>query len=83
MTKQNIIEKTVHIINLLPKEKAEEIFDFADFLMKKQEEQNLVQQMGYIVAESSSFEFLKNEEDLYTENDLKEIFNDQGWYCSG
>ncbi len=73
MTKQNIIEKTVHIINLLPQEKAVDIYDFADFLMKKQEEQNLVQQMGYIVAESSSFEFLKNEEDLYTENDVVNI----------
>lgn len=70
MTKQNIIEKTVNIINRLPQEKAEEIFDFADFLMKKQEEQNLVQQIGYIVAESSSFEFLRNEEELYSEEDI-------------
>jgi hypothetical protein len=35
MTKQKIIDKTLEAINQLPTDKAEEISDFADFVLKK------------------------------------------------
>ena len=35
MTKELIIEKTLKAINQLPNEKAVEISDFADFIIKK------------------------------------------------
>jgi len=38
MTKEAIIEKTVKTLNILPNEKAEEIADFADYIMKKYED---------------------------------------------
>jgi hypothetical protein len=76
MTKQTIIERTVKVINQLPEDKAEEISDFADFLIKRYEEQVLIKDIQNIISESNSFDFLNNEEDLYSENDLKEKFND-------
>jgi antirestriction protein len=76
MTKQTIIERTVKIINQLPEDKAEEIFDFADFLVKRHEEQGLIKDIQNILSDSHSFEFLNNEEDLYSETDLKEVYND-------
>ena len=76
MTKQTIIERTVKIINQLPEEKAAEISDFADFLIKRYEEQSLIKDIQIILSENVSFSFLDNEEDLYSENDLKEKFND-------
>ena len=76
MTKQTIIERTVKIINQLPEEKAAEISDFADFLIKRYEEQSLIKDIQIILSENDSFSFLDNEEDLYSENDLKEKFND-------
>ena len=76
MTKQTIIERTVKVINQLPEDKAEEISDFADFLIKRYEEQGLIKDIQNIISESNSFDFLNNEEDLYSENDLKEKFND-------
>ena len=76
MTKQTIIKRTVEIINQLPEDKAVEISDFADFLIKRYEEQVLVRDIQHIISESHSFDFLKNEEDLYSESDLKEIYND-------
>ncbi len=76
MTKQTIIEKTIKIINQLPVEKAVEISDFADYIIKRYEAQALVQDIQNMLADSNSFDFLNNEEDLYTEKDLKEKYND-------
>jgi len=73
MTKQAIIEHTIDVINQLPDDKAVEIADFADLLIRRQDEAHLnidVQQL----ASGQSFDFLKDEEDLYTESDLKEVY---------
>ena len=75
MTKQIIIERTVKAINLLPEDKAEEISDFADFIIKRYEEHQLIKGIQKITAESRIFSFLENEEDLYTLADLKEVYN--------
>jgi hypothetical protein len=75
MTRQLIIERTIKAINLLPEDKAEEISDFADFVMKRYEEHSLAEGIKQLISNSSSFDFLKNEEDLYSEADLKELYN--------
>ena len=71
-----IIEQTINIINQLPENKAEEISDFADFLIKKYRDQELTQEIQHAVSESISFDFLRTEEDLYAESDLKEKYHD-------
>jgi hypothetical protein len=74
MTKQAIIEHTIEVINQLPDDKAAEIADFADFLIRKQDElffNKDVQQL----ASAQSFDFLKDEEDLYTISDLKKVYD--------
>ena len=76
MTKQTIIERTVKVINQLPEEKAIEISDFADFIIKRYEEQGLITGIQSVLSDSNSFEFLNKEEELYSEKDLKEIYND-------
>ncbi len=73
MTKQLIIEKTIKAINLLPEDKASEISDFADFISKHYEEHCLVQGIQQLSSNSEVFNFLKLEEDLYSEADLKEV----------
>jgi len=75
MTRKAIIEKTVKAINLLPQAKAEEISVFADFLMKRHEEDKLTNGIQHLTSQSEAFEFLSNEEELYTTEDLKEIYN--------
>ncbi len=75
MTKQTIIERTVKIINQLPEDKAEEISNFAAFLVKRYEEERLTQDIQKIISDSHAFDFLANEEDLYSETDLKEVYN--------
>ncbi|MGI4874145.1 MAG: hypothetical protein ACRYFX_23540 [Janthinobacterium lividum] len=75
VSKQAIITRTINAINLLPAEKAEEISDFADFLSKRYEEQQLAHGIQQLASESQAFAFLHAEEDLYTEADLKEVYN--------
>jgi uncharacterized membrane-anchored protein YjiN (DUF445 family) len=66
LTRQGIIERTLRAINQLPEEKAEEISTFAEFIMKQYEEHHLTNSLQNIISESSAFDFLTEEEDLYT-----------------
>jgi hypothetical protein len=78
MTRKLIIERTVRAINQLPENKAEEISDFADFVAKRYEECRLTEGIQQLTLESQTFEFLKNEDELYSEADLKEVYNGKG-----
>ncbi|HTK20806.1 MAG TPA: hypothetical protein VL442_14875 [Mucilaginibacter sp.] len=71
MTKEAIIEKTLKTLNVLPTEKAEEIADFADFVLKKHEEHILQKGIYKIVEGSDTFNFLNEEEVLYSKKDIK------------
>ena len=75
MTRQLIIERTIKAINQLPEDKAEEISDFADFIMKRFEDHSLTEGIKKLTSNSQVFDFLKNEEDIYTESDLKVLYN--------
>jgi hypothetical protein len=77
MNKQSIIERTLKAISQLPENKAEEISVFADFLMKQYEEQKLTEGVQKLATNSRAFNFLNDEEDIYTEDDLKEVYNAQ------
>jgi hypothetical protein len=58
MTKQSIIERTLEAINRLPVNKAEEISDFADFVIKRFEDQRLTEELKHVISNSKTFEFL-------------------------
>ncbi|MDP1843412.1 MAG: hypothetical protein Q8K64_08330 [Sediminibacterium sp.] len=75
MTRQIIIERTLKAINQLPDDKAAEISDFADFVFKRFEEQELANGIQKMVSDGKSFDFLKNEDDIYSISDLKEVYN--------
>jgi len=74
MTKEAIIEKTVKTLNILPSEKAEEIADFADFILKKHEEYILQKGMYKLAEDSEAFNFLNEEEVLYSVKDIKKKY---------
>jgi hypothetical protein len=71
MTKEAIIEKTVKTLNILPSEKAEEVADFADFILKKHEEYILQKGIYKLTEDSETFNFLNEEEVLYSVKDVK------------
>jgi hypothetical protein len=74
MIREAIIERTIQIINQLPEDKALEIADFADFIIKKYEEQLLTDNIQKVVVESEAFNFLNEEDSIYSVSDLKERF---------
>lgn len=78
MRRQSIINRTLKVLNQLPEEKAEEISTFAEFVMKQYEEHQLAQGLVVLAEDSKTFGFLEQEEDLYSESDLKEVFNEKG-----
>ena len=75
MTRQIIIERTLKAINQLPEDKAEEISDFADFVIKKFEDNRITESIQQLASKSQVFDFLNDEEDLYSSNDLKVKYN--------
>jgi hypothetical protein len=75
MTRQAIIEKTIKAINQLPEDKAEEISDFADFVIMKFEEARITESIQQLAAKSQVFDFLNEEEDHYSSTDLKVKYN--------
>jgi len=75
MTRQAIIERTIKALNQLPEDKAEEISDFVDFVSKRYEEQQLVQGIQSLTSNSAAFQFLNDEEEIYSVADLKQVYN--------
>ena len=71
MDKQILIKKTITNIQRLPATKVKEVNDYVEFLLNKIDDQLMTQGIQEIVSSSKSFDFLNNEPDLYSINDLK------------
>lgn len=76
MTKQMIIERILNSINKMPNEKAEEIADYAEVVLRRFKKQEFPKDIEQKVSKSETFGFLKDEDDIYTISDLKELYND-------
>ncbi|MCU0285621.1 MAG: hypothetical protein MUF15_04400 [Acidobacteria bacterium] len=74
MHRQELIQKTVNYLEVLPDDKINEITDFVEFLYQKHEENILSEGIHQLCSHSGSFKFLEEEEDLYTLDDIKEIY---------
>jgi hypothetical protein len=73
MNRSILIKETMDKIQQLPDVKIQEINDFAEFLLSKIDDKILIEGIQKLASDSKSFEYLKNEEDLYSVNDLKDI----------
>lgn len=74
MTRQVLIQRTIDNLSKLPDQKLKEVSDFAEFLLSKLEDRLLTEGIQKLATNSESFQFLEDEEDLYTEADLKEKY---------
>jgi hypothetical protein len=74
MTREAIINKTLKVLAALPAEKVEEIADFASYVLKKHEDDLIQRGIEKMIEGSTTFQFLADEEDLYTVNDIKEKY---------
>jgi hypothetical protein len=71
MEKDVLIKKAIKNIQRLPATKVKEVNDFAEFLLNKIDDQLITEGIKKISASSKSFDFLKDEPELYSVKDLK------------
>jgi len=74
MDRHVLIESVIRKIKLLPDVKIREVNDFADFLLSKIDDKITFEGIQHLTANSKAFDFLKDEENLYSVNDLKEKY---------
>lgn len=74
MKKDSLIKETLSTISKLPEEKITAIAEYAAFLLSKYEEEQLQKGMETLMENSSSFDFLKEDEVSYTLEDIKEKY---------
>jgi hypothetical protein len=74
MSRETLIKKTFNTLSKLPQEKVKEVSDFADYILKQYDEEILQKGIEKLVSVSKTYNFLKDEEDLYSVEDLKEKY---------
>jgi len=73
MNRNILIKETMEKIHQLPDIKIQEINDFAEFLLSRIDDKILLEGIQKLATDSKSFEYLKNVEELYSVNDLKNV----------
>lgn len=71
MKRNILLKETIDKIQLLPDSKLQEVNDFAGFLLSKTEDKILLDGIQKLTSDSKTFEYLKDEEDLYSVNDYR------------
>ena len=74
MTREAIIQKTMEVLQALPADKIGEVSDFADYILKKYDDRLLQQGMQALIEQSDTFNFVEEEQEIYTVKDLKERY---------
>lgn len=74
MTRKALIEQTFESIKKLPDHKLKEVSDYVDFLLNRIESKNFNHELTRLASQGGSFDFLDDEEELYNESDLKEVY---------
>jgi hypothetical protein len=74
MNRQVLINNIVKKIYKLPDIKIKEIEDFTDFLLSKIDDKIIQEGIQKLASNSKVFDYLKDEEDLYSVNDIKETY---------
>ncbi len=74
MSRDVLIKKTLDNLTRLPDQKLREVSDFTEFLINKIEDKLITEGIQKLTSNSKSFQFLESEEELYSKDDLKEIY---------
>ncbi len=78
MSKQELIDKTIAALQKLPADKVAEVSDFTDFISQRNEDKQIVEGIKQLSSQTKSYQFLEDEEDLYTLKDVKAPYNGKG-----
>ena len=71
MEREVIMKKTVHNIEQLPTKRIKEVNDYVEFILQKTEDVVITEGLQQLASSCCGFDFLNNEPDLYSINDLR------------
>ena len=74
MNKKELLDSTWKRMKQLPEDKIREVKDFVEFLLQRREEYMLNEGIKKMTAQSNSYNFLEEDDDIYSVNDLKEKY---------
>jgi molybdenum cofactor biosynthesis enzyme MoaA len=74
MKRENLIREIIVNMSKLPNQNLIELSNFIDFLMSKNENLQLVEGIQKLSIDSKAFRFIEDEEELYSLEDLKEVY---------
>lgn len=74
MSRKKELDKTIEKLQKLSEQELKEVNDFVDFLIHKIKDRDLTYSIQSLAAKSKTFQFLEEEEELYSEEDLKDHF---------
>lgn len=78
MERETLIKHTLEQMKRLPDYKLKVISEYVEFLSNKVDDQVLLENIKELAMQSNSFQFLNEEEDLYSVLDVKERYNEKG-----
>jgi hypothetical protein len=74
MEREVLVKKMIGKIEHLPINHIQELNDFIEFIARKNDDALLTKDLQQLTISSAAFDFLDNEPELYTINDLKVRF---------
>jgi len=74
MERDILMRRTVHNIERLSTRRIQEVNNFVEFMLRKTNNALIIEGLQQLSSESPVYDFLKNEPELYSVNDLKVKF---------
>ncbi|MCL2649767.1 MAG: hypothetical protein FWD60_01925 [Candidatus Azobacteroides sp.] len=74
MEREVLMEKTIRTIEQLPTTCVREVNDFVEFIIRRTDDALITEGLQQLSSRSQAFDFLNNEPELYSVNDLKVRF---------
>jgi hypothetical protein len=75
MEREIIIEETIRRLKQLPTKRIHEVNDFVEFIIRRTDDALITEGLQQLSSSGHTFDFLNDEPDLYSVNDLKERFS--------
>ena len=74
MEREVLVKRTIGRIRQLPMTRIREVNDFVEFITQKNDDALITEGLQQIASISHTYDFLYNEPDIYSVNDLKVKF---------
>jgi len=71
MEREVLVKKTIYNIEQLPLSRVKEVSDFVDFIIHRVNDSLITEGIQQLSSSSKTYDFLDNEPELYSINDLK------------